>query len=286
MKAPIFFLLAAGLAGQTPEIQFQSEVRLVEVYATVLDQKGKYVDGLERGRFQVMDDGRPQPIAVFEANSSDLSCAILLDTTGSMARSLPVVKNAILRLVDQFRPGDAVAVYGFSTQLALLQDFTTDREAVKRAVLRTRPSGRTALFDALSQVAKDISRRNGKKVVVVFTDGQDNASVLNAGAATARAKKIGVPVYTVAQGEALNSPVLVRQLKEMAQHSGGLAYAVRRPGDVEAVFEDISKDLQHTYLLAYKAPPAGEARWRPIQVEVRGYRVRAREGYLPEVSRE
>jgi len=287
MSPRIVLLLALGVlpAAAQPGVVFESEARLVEVYVTVLDRQGRFVDGLTRGRFQVTDNGQPRPIVAFETVAADLSCAILLDTTGSMARALPVVKNAILRMLDRMRPNDEVAVYGFSATLTLLQGFTTDKSAAKKAVLEVRAQGRTALFDALSQVSREISRRAGKKVIVAFTDGLDNASVLHSEAALTRARKVGALVYTVAQGEALQSSALAGQLKEIARRTGGQAYQARQARDVERVFQDISEDLRHTYLLAYKPPPASDGKWRTIQVAVGdlpGAKVRAKEGYFPE----
>ena len=256
----------------------------MEIYATVFDSKGRYLDGLTREQFTVLDNEQPQTIEAFESSTAGLSCAILLDHTGSMADALPVVKNAVVKLIDQLRADDWVAVYSFSTNLHTLQRFTRDKQVAKQAVLRTRAEGSTALFDAISHVAGDASKRTGKKAIVVFTDGQDNASVLNAAAATARATKVGVPVYTVAEGEALKSVRLLRLLKDIAQSTGGRSYSVRRAREVEDVFVDISHDMQHTYLLAYKAPPSPEATWRTVRLSVRGigdYKIRAKEGYFP-----
>ncbi len=278
-------LAAALVSAQTGEVTFRSDVRLVEVYATVFDRGGKHLDGLTRERFQVTDNGKPQTIATFETNTADLSCALLLDTTGSMARALPVVKNAVIKLVEQLRETDSVAVYGFSTTLRVLQDFTVEKALVKKAVLGARPSGRTALFDSISQVAREIARRGGKKVIVAFTDGADNASVLAASSAMARARKIGVPVYTVAQGEALQNRELVRQLKEIARHTGGQSYSVSSSREIDEVFQDIAADLRHTYMLSYKAPPSADRKWRAVQVDIsggQGFRIRAKQGYFPE----
>jgi len=264
---------------------FKSEVRLVEVYASVFDQKGRYLDGLTRDRFSLIDNGTAQPIVAFEGDTKEVSCAILLDTTGSMARSLPVVKNAVLHLIDEMRDNDWVATYGFDTSVTTLQEFTRDKRAVKQSVLRTRAGGTTALFDAIAQVAAEISTRSGKKALIVFTDGNDNASMLNLQSAMTRAKKVGIPIYSVAQGEALSTAALVHQLRSISDFTNGLAYEVRKPHDVEAVFRDISADLQHTYMLAYKPPGTAEKKWRSIGVSVNGlkeYKVRAREGYLPE----
>jgi Ca-activated chloride channel family protein len=257
----------------------------VEVYATVFDHKGKYLDGLDSHSFEVLDEGKPQRIITFESNRSELSCAILLDTTGSMARALPGVKNAMLRLIDEFRDNDSVAVYGFSTSLETLQDFTTDKKALRAAVLRARAAGQTALFDAIAQTAQEIGSRKGKKVMIVFTDGDDNASMLNVSAALSRVKKLGIPIYSIAQGEAFASATLSRGLKNISQITGGVAYAVRKPKEVESVFADISEDLQHGYLLTYKPPATQGFGWRKIQLVLYGLkecRVRSREGYLPE----
>src|SRR5713226_8662316 len=92
-------------------VLFKSDVRLVEVYASIFDQKGRYLDGLTRDRFALIDNGTAQPIVAFEGETQEVSCAILLDTTGSMARSLPTVKNAVLHLIDEMRPYDWVATY-------------------------------------------------------------------------------------------------------------------------------------------------------------------------------
>jgi len=281
----LFGLLAIAVLAQNPEPIFRADVRLVEVYATVLDGRGKFLEGLSRENFDVRDNGALQTVVAFETSQANLSCAILLDTTGSMARALPAVKNGIVRLIDEFRDNDSVAVYGFSGSLRALRDFTTDKAAAKRAVLGTRAEGRTALFDSLAQLARELARRNGKKAIVVFTDGQDNTSVLNASAAIARVKKVGVPVYAVAQGEALQSPSLVKELSELAQRTGGRSYKIHQSGQIATVFEDISNELRHTYMLAYKAPPAETRQWRTIQVSMKGvkqYKLRAREGYLPE----
>ncbi|HEY1342341.1 MAG TPA: VWA domain-containing protein [Bryobacteraceae bacterium] len=278
-------VLAGAAAAQEGDVLFKSDVRLVEVYATVMDQKGKYLDGLTRDRFEVRDNGTPQPLAVFETESAGLSCAILMDTTGSMAHALSAVKNAAATLIDSLRPIDSVAIYSFSNSLRMLQDFTTDKAAAKRAMMRTRPAGETALFDSLSQLARDLARRTGKKAIVAFTDGADNVSGLNASAAIARARKSGLPIYAAALGDALKSPLLLDELKQIAQNTGGQAYRMEKPADILTVFEDISRDLKHTYLLAYRPPPTEEKSWRTIHVTVSGLKsgkIRAREGYLPE----
>jgi VWFA-related protein len=242
---------------------------------------------MPRERFQISDNGVPQPITVFENNTAELSCAILLDTTGSMRDSLPTVKNAISRLIDEYRDQDSVAVYGFSTSLDLLQDFTRDKAAAKRAVMRTRAAGGTALFDAITRVTLEIASRTGKKAIVVFTDGDDNASVLNSQRVVEQSRKSGVPVYTVAQGEARHEEALMGRLKDIARMTGGKTYGVKDAHEAAQIFQDVFAELQHTYLLSYRPPETKDQGWRHIQVSLNGskeykdYTVRSKEGYYP-----
>ncbi|HXN46583.1 MAG TPA: VWA domain-containing protein [Bryobacteraceae bacterium] len=283
--------LAAAVSGTPRRLLAQSDpsfsvdVRMVEVYATVFDDHGRYVDGLGRDGFEIRDEGQPQPIVDFGGTSDPLACAMLLDTTGSMEKVLPQVRSSILDFIDKLGPLESIAIYTFDTGLRLRQEFTTDKLAARRAVMRTRAGGETALFDALAQTAHEIAKRKGKKVIVLFTDGGDNASALDAVSAENTVRKFGVPVYTIAEGEALESNSLIGTLRDIARKTGGTASVVRKPADVSAVFDEIAKALQHTYLLSYKAPAVSEHGWRNIQVALRQtgkYKIRAKQGYFPD----
>jgi Ca-activated chloride channel homolog len=276
--------IAFAARGQEPTSVIKVQVRLVEVYASVYDHKGQYVEGLGRESFQVFEDGKQQQITGFEADSASLSCAILLDTTGSMGEALPRVKNSVMKLIDVLGAGDAVAIYTFDQRLVVRQEFTTDKVAAKRAVLRTRAEGQTALFDALSETSQEISTRPGKKALVVFTDGDDNSSMLNANAAVTRAKKAGIPIYAIAEGEATHSANLKKLLGELSTRTGGTSYEVKKLNDVDLVFQKIALDLRHLYMLTYQPVKTEESKWRKIEVSLQGgkeYRVRAKEGYFP-----
>ena len=148
---------------------FTAVARLVEVHVSVADGKRRYVPGLTRDRFRALDNGEQQEISVFEADESGFSCAILLDTTCSIERALPTVKRAILEFIGDLRSNDSVAVYAFRTQLEQLQLFTLDKNEAKRAVLKTRADGATALFDSVYRVTKDLAGVEGKKALLVFT---------------------------------------------------------------------------------------------------------------------
>lgn len=278
-------LFASGMA-QDSLGTIKVNVRLVEVYATVLDHKGKFVDGLQSENFQILENGRPQRISIFESNTDALSCAILLDTTGSMREALPRVKNSVVKLMDTLDPQDSVAIFTFDDHLTVRQDFTTDKDAAKRAVLRTRAQGSTALFDAISEASEELAKRRGKKALIVFTDGDDNSSLLTAGAAIAQARKVGIPLYAIAEGEATHSSELGKVLNELSENTGGVAYRVKKADEIEEIFQTIASNLRHLYLLSYK--PLGDSsdgRWRKIDIQISGvqdYRLRAKQGYFPQ----
>ncbi|HUP03704.1 MAG TPA: VWA domain-containing protein [Bryobacteraceae bacterium] len=263
---------------------FRIRARMVEVYAAVTDEHGKYVDDLSAGDFTLLDNNKPTEIAAFENHAAGVSLALVLDTTGSMAAALPALKAAAIRLIDNLRPVDSVAVYSFNDKVSEVQPFTNNRELAKRAVLGARAYGDTGLNDALVHVSRELCTRGGKKAIVVFTDGADNTSGLNPDAAIRRAKSDGVTVYTVAHGDALHSADLQLQLQSTAEATGGLSFSVDQPEAIRGVFEHILEDLMHGYLLAFQPPADGGQDWRALHV-VTGrpaLKVRAREGYFPQ----
>jgi VWFA-related protein len=277
---------AAQTRAELPPIEadFKTSGRLVEVYATVTDSRGKYADHLKGDDFTILDEKSPQKITAFEPQSNEISCVLLLDTTGSMQLALPALKNAALRLISELRPEDSVAVYSFSDSVIERQPFTTGKAAAKRAVLGTQAFGDTALYDALARVGQDLAGRAGKKVIVLFTDGKDNVSTLNPDTAIQRAKAIGVPIYTIAQGEAIGHRDLLEQLEGISKATGGVAFAIEKPSEIGRVFDKVSEDLTHGYLLSFQAPQTESPARRTIQVVIggsRGLKVRAREGYYP-----
>ena len=281
----LLFAFTANAAGSQSVATYRAETRLVEVATTVLDHHGHFVDGLDAKDFEILDNGVPQKIKYFANNTESLSCAILLDTTGSMDKVLPRLKNSVVTLVEAFGPKDRFAIYSFDEQLHTDQEFTGDKAAAKRAVLRLRAAGATALFDALAEATLETAQQPGKKALILFTDGDDNASVLNANAAVNRAKKNGIPLFTIAEGDALESKTLKKLLLELSKSTGGESYEVKSVNDIDDIFKRIDSELQHMYLLSYQPPAdSSDGKWRKIDVavgSVKDARIRAKEGYFP-----
>jgi Ca-activated chloride channel homolog len=287
-------LLVAGLCAtalcrwhakaQEAGILIKTEVNLVEVYATVFDNHNRYMTGLSADQFEVRDNGVLCPINTFEPIASGFACAILLDHTGSVLETFPKVKNAIVRFIDSFRPEDWMAVYAFNQQIRKVQDFTKEKGAAKVAILHAIAGGTTALFDSVAEVLVQLSIRPGKKAVVAFTDGQDNISFLNPAALVRRAKILGIPLYFVAQREALKDPQLLKEMEEMSIATAGKTFALKDLSDADKIFKDISDSLQNSYLISYSPPPISDSKWRTISLNVKGFKnakIKAREGYYP-----
>jgi Ca-activated chloride channel family protein len=269
---------------EDPTSAISVQVRLVEVHAAVMDGRGRYLSGLKAEAFRVMEDGRPQSIQLFEAQSSGMTLALLVDTTGSMAKVLPHVKNAVAQLVAAMKPEDAIGLYSFRNRLTVLQPFTKDHGAALKALLATRAAGSTALFDSLTQLATELSRTSGKKAILLFTDGEDNSSLLSMEQALQTVRRHGFPIYPVSQGSALENKTMLKRLEEISEVTGGMAFEVRKTEEIATAFSQIGTDLRHLYLLAYYPSHQENQSWRRISVllpEQRQVKVRAKEGYLP-----
>ncbi|MCX7605037.1 MAG: VWA domain-containing protein [Bryobacteraceae bacterium] len=276
-------MAAAGrlgaLAPQPPT--FRAEARLVEIHATVFDRRGRHVPGLRREDFEIVEDGHVEKAEIFESEESPFSVGLLLDVTGSMEEALPVVKQACLRMLDELRPQDHVAVFAFNDRFTQAVDFTADRRAAAAAIRRFTAVGRTALFDALARASIRMAERKGKKALIVLTDGNDNASTLTLDTALRRAQREAIPVHCIAQGEALRAGRLMDTLEKIAQVTGANSFRLEKVSKIGEVFAEITRDLAASYLLAYRPRP-GSGEWRPIRVQVprlKEARVRCRQGY-------
>jgi Ca-activated chloride channel family protein len=255
---------------------------LVEVHVAVQDRGGRPVRGLKGSDFEIFDENERREPEIFESEESPFSIALLLDASGSMEADLPLVKRAALTMLEQLRPEDRVAVFCFSDRTIALAEFTAERAQLGGAIRRLRAEGTTALFDALGRVAPALLARPGKKALVVFTDGDDNASALALLHAVDRFRRESVPVYALAYGSALKSRKLRDTLEQMARLTGGESLEVRGPQDALEAFTRVSKDLTASYLLAFRARP-GKGEWRRLRVFVPGRpgaRLRHREGYI------
>ena len=277
-----WLLMGCLLPGLLLAQRISIDVRQVEVYVSVKDSKGRAVTNLQAEDFRVFEDSREQHLVAFEPASAGITLGLLIDTTASVAADLPHVKNAVIHLVSTLDENDSVGLFTFSTSLTRLSDFTTDRRKTLSSVLQTRATGNTALFDSLVQLSRSISKVNGKKAILLFTDGDDNASVLSLERSLEETRRVGVPIYAMLYGRALTDATLLKRLENISRSTGATSFHVKQPGDLPVVFQKVADSLQDQYMLIYQFGGDATKDWHSLKVEIPSQpklTISSREGY-------
>jgi Ca-activated chloride channel family protein len=282
-------------------ITFPARADLVVLSATAVDGKGRPVTNLRADELRIFEEGRPQKLAHF-AEGANLPARVLLlvDASGSMNTSLKLTSSrmAAYQILGSLGPEDEVALAGFDQDYWGLVPFTRDREQVKKAFDEIQCFGSTALHDALDRAARDLaSHGEGRRAVVVITDGMDTSSIRTPDEVIARSRALDVPIYAVSVVSPLDDPssdlFVGRQrpgptatgnavLARYASLSGGAAFSISDFGGLRRAANQIAGELKHQYRLGYD-PPDGPARFRRVEVRTtrKGVVVRTRSGYVP-----
>jgi Ca-activated chloride channel homolog len=291
--------LPATAVGQVASFPARSD--LVVFSATAVDRKGRPVTNLRREEFRVFEEGRPQPIVRFhDARELPARILLLVDGSGSMNQSFKVtsVRRAAERVLYALGPEDQVALAGFDSRYFGVVAFTRDRDAVRRALATVEPFGSTALHDALDHAASDIaSHGEGRRAVVVITDGVDTASRKTPSEVLMHSRALDVPIYALTVVSGLEDPASpfflgrkeqakaaagAEALERYAALSGGAAFRVSTDYGLTRAANSIARELEYQYRLGYD-PPAGPDRFRRVEVRTtrKGVTVRTRSGYVP-----
>lgn len=320
--------------------RFKSGVELVNVTATVSDASGRFVPGLRREDFTVYEDDQPQDVGYFSAERVPVSLGLVLDTSGSMAGDkIADARTALDRFVyDLLDERDELFLYRFSDRPVLVQDWTTDRALLSRAMSRITPSGGTAMYDAVLEALPLAARgRHQKKAMVVISDGNDTSSAASLRDVQDQLRDSDVLLYAVGidgdRAELFRQPTPLRPrnpppapgpfppggirrpggrypvfpqifgpgaggrqfpgnvgddrvnaaaLRDLTDDSGGRTEIVRSARDLNPATASIADELSKQYALGYISTVKKDGRWHSIRVEVRnrGFRVRARRGYV------
>jgi len=258
------------------------DVDVVQVAATVTDERGRFVRGLGREAFRVLEDGSPQPIVHFIGGDTERDLVVAVDMSGSMTPAMAHCRAAVKGFFASLRPSDHVTLLAFNDNVFTLARREGDPAARLRAVDRLRAWGSTALYDAMFKGLDLLESQRGRRALVLFTDGEDQISHATVEDVERRIEASATPVYVIAQGKGMREAPLRRVLDRLAGVSGGRTFYTERIDELDGVFAEIGEDLASQYLLAYDpSNPAHDGSWRSIQVEVPGtrHRVRARQGY-------
>ena len=257
---------------------------LVLLNATVVDGKGKYVHGLERSDFKVLEDGREQTISDFSVEETPFAAAILLDTSGSMDERIRLARAAAIRFLDGLRPDDVVAVYRFDNEVEQVQDFSSSHD-LPPVVFGYRAGGMTALNEAIYRAASDLARRPEKRrAILLLSDGFNGSSGTSADKALEQALAAGTMIYTVDMASTEQRRLLLgaAAMQNFASKSGGRYFATPGGASLREAFAGIVEELSNQYTISYRpSNRARDGRWRNVEIKLStpGIKVRTRQGY-------
>jgi Ca-activated chloride channel family protein len=275
-----------------PQTTLKVDVKLVNVYVTVTDAHGAPVAGLKKESFTLQEDGRQQTISVFDKESAlPLSIALAIDTSLSTRHDLPLEQASAKRFARTIlRPVDALSVFGFSETVLQSTTYTADLKRIEEGIDHIRLGAATALFDAVYLASRSLDRRQGRKVMVLITDGGDTISKMDYKAAARAAEEAEAIVYSIIVVPIENSAGREtggeHALIQLSDDTGGKYYYATSMSQLDDAFRQISDELRTQYLLAYyPSQRFSNSSFRRIHVGVSGvadassYQVRHRTGY-------
>jgi Ca-activated chloride channel family protein len=303
---------------------FRTKVDLVVLSFTVTDSKGHYINGLKPGDFRILEDGIVEKISTFaEGNKPALQIGedgsvrpligsdnaqpssrlaidprsdafvgtnvfILFDTSNFMYRGFVYAEDAIADFVRGLDRSDSVAVYSFSRNLSRASMLTRDRGDAIFGLRKAVAGDDTALYNSLLLTLRDAGKIPGRKVVIVFSNGPDNASMVAPDDVRAVAEDEGIPIYVISTNEVNKDPISSSVFRRITARTGGKAYWAKTWQKQVEAFESIREDLGNSYTVTYYPAFNPNEGFRRISVEIvpdigKKYRVRSRPGYRPRV---
>jgi len=305
--------------GQRPV--FRVKVDMVVHSFQVTDSKNHYINGLKPGDFRIFEDGIPEKIVTFaegantpvtinpdgtttpllDAKKSGMpgmdrpdafvgtNVFVLFDTSNFMYRGFVYAEDAIADFVRGLDHADSVAVYTFSRNLSRAASLTREHADAINGLRNAVAGDDTALYNALLLTLRDAAKVPGRKVVIVFSNGPDNASMIAPDDVRAVAEDEGIPIYVISTSEVNKDPVSSGVFRRIAQRTGGKAYWARTWQRQVEAFDDIREDMSNSYTIAYYPAPNPNEGFRKISVEIvsdvgKKYRIHSRPGYRPSRS--
>jgi VWFA-related protein len=264
------------------EIIEATQVTSVLIEAAVYDRKGRFILDLDASRFSVREDQEPQKIDMVAQEEIPATFALLVDSSQSMSRRMEFVQQAAARVVSYLRSKDRVLVMPFKLELGAVTGPTNDRATVSEAIRAIDAAGGTAISDVLVQAADYLAHVQGRKAIVLITDGYDEKSAAPGERAIEAVKAAGITGYTIGIGGVAGISLKgERFLRQLASTTGGHAFFPPRDIDLVDVYDSLTADAQNRYLITYTPKnQAPDGRWRAISVTSQaGAVVHGRKGY-------
>jgi Ca-activated chloride channel homolog len=293
LVVPAFVVVAAAAVIAQQEPTFRSSTRIVSVIATVLDAQGRLVPDLEQGDFTILDNGKPQNITFFEDEVRPFTAVVMLDFSASMTANLDLLKRASEQFLIRLLPEDKAQVGAFSDKIQFSGEFTNDRDDLIGALNELQFGNPTRLFDATYQSIDELKSVDGRRVVLVFTDGDDTASRMGSGDVLDKAKDHETMIYAIG----LESVFFIgpgrsqrtrpdRMLRKFADETGGGYFELKKTDDLAPTFTRVAQELHSQYTLGF-TPTLLDGKEHKLEVRLKqaGMTARARKSYIASPDR-
>jgi VWFA-related protein len=287
---------AAAMAVRVPAQQqptFRVSSQTVAIYATVVDADNHLATDLEQKDFEVYDNGVLKPLTLFKSDVQPITVVVMLDTSGSMTLDIDLLKDAAERFVLRLLPGDRAKVGSFNNKIYVSPTFLADRDALVRQIRDLDYGNDTFLWDAVDRAMSALASESGRRVVLLFTDGEDDRSqVTNYKQALNRAVTENFMIYGIGKHTRYNNGQRFvethpdRNLLPLTSETGGGYYELKVGADLNSAFTRVADELHRQYVLGFSADTLdGTMHKLEVRVKTPGMIVRARKGYLASKDR-
>jgi len=273
------------------DAQFRSRVDLVNVGVTVTDKRGKLIANLSRDDFTVVEDGRPQTITYFagaEAPAPEMHLGLLLDVSGSMESDIAFTRTAAVKFLNTLTEAADVTLVDFDTEIRVARYEQHDFARLIERIRSKKTAGDTALFDAIGVYLDGAAGQDGRKVMLLYTDGGDTRSAMRLGELLDLVKASDVTIYAIGVFDVTAARVRAEErmvLQQITEATGGKVFFPPSARELDRVYEQVVAEIRAQYTLGYLSTnPKSDGSWRKIDIRIarpdaKDLRIRARRGY-------
>jgi Ca-activated chloride channel family protein len=285
-------LLACSSLGLAQQPSFKSGTQLVSIFATVVDAEKRLVPSLTQDDFEILDNDKPQAITLFNNEIQPITVMVMLDTSLSMTGSIELLRAAAEQFVLRLLPADKGRIGAFNDKIQISGRFTNDRDELVGEIKDLDFGNGTKLWEAIGASLDELKGIEGRRVILVFTDGDDTASNVSLGTVVDRARAEDVMVYAIGlESNYFNGQRMIRSqpdrgLKRIADETGGGYFELKKTSDLAPTFTRVAQELHSQYVLGF-APSQLDNRVHKLTVRVKqaGMTARARKSYLAAADR-
>ena len=270
---------------------FKAGTQIVPLYVTVQDVEKRLVPDLAKEDFDVLDNGVPVTLTLFQNEPEPFSVVVMLDTSGSMTLTIDLLQDAAEQFVIRLMPADKGIVGAFNDKIQFpIADFTNSRDDLVGGIREVDYGNSTRLWDAAEASIEQLKRVSGRRVVLLFTDGDDTASKIGLGKAMDEARAAETMVYSIGlQSVYFNGQRQVRSqpdkgLRKIADETGGGYFELKRTDDLGPTFSRVAQELHSQYVLGFAPATDGKLHKLEVRVKKPGMTARARKSYLAPTS--